>query len=527
MALEQNPFGIEKLSDAQELVEVENASAIQANFDFYYGDHWQNGDAWSGPIPSTNESDYDTVAAEIERGLATKNVVKEIVDRAANAVTGRKPVWDVKPKRAITDESPITEEEQARIDEAKNLLDNWIEEKEFDKYISKALRQTLLAGKSTLRLFIPAGFVVNGTVSVDTERPLLNLYLDAPHPLAGAVTVDPNSREKVAVFLGKMGDEDTAEVSFLLPVATENGRVTNTSLIVGNSEIPDVSDVQLDLGGRLPVCQLEMPRLVTEQVVAMQKAINLNLTMMQRNSVLGGFLERVILGGQLPGHYEEGEDGQAVFVRDEFVTGAGTVNSISGIPIINEATGQVVNYTTPDMRYRDPVSPDTFLSAAESLYRMVLESSDQLHALISGDAAASGESRRQAVASFFAYLRTPKQEIDKAGRWTLETVLAFAGFLTGDASKFNDLRVSFESKLDMGAVPTAEIDLTERLVKTGIMSLETAREKVGIEDPEAEKRRVESEKGELAEFSKVNSDGTSKVTGVDLPNIDNNDITDN
>lgn len=526
MAIEQNPFGVENINDAQELVAGDDTGSTQSNFDFYYGDHWQGGSAWAGPIPETSDSDYDTVVEEIERGLASKNVVKEIVDRAANAVTGRKPVWDIKPKRSVTDDTPITPEEEARITQAKNLLENWIEEKEFDKYISKALRQTLLAGKSTLRLFIPAGFVVNGTVSVDTDSPLQNLYLDAPHPLAGTVAVDPNSREKIAVFLGKMGDDDTAEISYLLPVATENGRVTETALMMGDAGSPDVAEVQMDLGGKLPMHQMEMPRLVTEQVVSMQKAINLNLTMMTRNSVLGGFLERVILNGQLPGHYEEGENGEAEFVRDEFVTGAGSVNSISGVPIINEATGQVTNYTTPSIMYRDPVTPDTFLKGANEMYRMVLESSDQLHALISGDAAASGESRRQAVASFFSYLKTPKQEVDKAGRWTLESVLAYAGFLTGNPDLFADLRVTYESKLDMGAIPTAEIDLTERLVNVGIMSLETAREKVGIEDPDAEKRRVESEKGELDEVSKVNSDGTSKVTGQPLPNLDNNDITD-
>jgi len=513
-----NPFGVEKVEDAQDFVSREDSDAVSANFDFYYGDHWQSGVAWCGPIPATSDSEYNDVAAEIERGLGSKNVVKELTDRAANAVTGRNPVWDIVPNRVVDDANPVTAEEEQQVAEAKRLLSNWMEDKDFDKYISKALRQTYLAGKSTLRLFIPQGFLIDGVVAVDTKKPVDNLYLDSPHPLSASVVTDPNSREKMAVFIGESGDDETAELSYLLPVATDRGRVTEISLLVKDQE---VSTVQVDLGGRLPMYEMEMPRLITEQIASMQKALNLNLTMMTRNSVLGGFLERVILNGQLPGHYDD--EGQ--FIYEDFAVGAGTVNAIQGIPIVEEATNTIRGYTPATMQYKDPVSPDTFLKAADAIYRMMLESSDQLHALISGDAAASGESRRQAVASFFAYLRTPKQQVDKAGRWTLETVLAYAGFLTGNPNHFAGLKVNFDSKLDMGAVPTAEIDLTERLVKTGIMSLQTAREKIGIENPEVEARRVADEKGLVKELSQVNSDGTSKLTGVALPNIDNNDIT--
>jgi hypothetical protein len=509
-----NNFGIEKLEDAQDLVTREDESKIQANMDFYYGDHWQGGEAWSGPIPDPSETGYTDVAEEIERGLNSKNVVKEIVDRASNAVTGRRPVWDVVPNRVVTEVTPITPEEQAEIEEAKLLLQNWMETKEFEKYMSKALRQTLLAGKSTLRLFIPQGYILNGEVVTDENNPIKVLEIDAPHPLSASVYTDPNSRESIAVYLGQVGDDETAELSYLLPEATENGRVTEITVLSKDSE----ATVQLDLGGKLPVHQMEMPRLVTEQIVAMQKGLNLNLTMMQRNSVLGGFLERVVLNGQLPGHYDE----EGNYQHDDFNVGAGSINAINGVPKLDPTTGQVVDYTQADIRFKDPVSPDTFLRASDSLYRMMLESSDQLHALISGDAAASGESRRQAVASFFSYLRTPKQEVDKAGRWICETALAYAGFLRGKAGQFSNLRVTYDSKLDMGAVPTAEIDLVERLVKVGIMSLETAREKIGIENPDIEARRI-AEQEPLSNTSLVDGNGTSKITGQTLTNTDNQD----
>jgi hypothetical protein len=523
MSLEQTPFTVEKLEDAQNLIAREDADAILANLDFYYGDHWQDGEAWSGPIPADTEADYDTIAEEIRRGLGSKNVVKEITDRAGNAVTGRKPVWSIVPNRVVDEQNPVTSDEEKLIAEAKLLLTNWVENKEFQKYLSKALRQAFLAGKSSLRLFIPAGFILNGQVETNgLDSPLDVLEIDAPNPLSTGVTVDPNSRERIAVHLGNMGDDETAELSYLLPERTANGRITEISVLVGETD-PEVTSVQLDLGGRLPVHQLEMPRLVTEQIVSMQKALNLNLTMMQRNAVLGGFLERVITNGQLPASYDE----QGNLQQEELNVGAGSVNTINGIPIIDPTTGEVRAYTTANVQYKDPVSPETFIKASDFLYRSMLESSDQLHALISGDAAASGESRRQAQASFQAFLRTPQQEVDKAGRWMLETALAYAAFLTEDAGKFKGLRVNYESKLDMGAVPTSEIDLTERLVKVGVISLETARERIGIEQPEVEARRVqkENESGELSSSGVQKPDGTSKVTGQALQNVDNNDIT--
>lgn len=506
-----NNFGIEKIDDAQDLVANPDAEKIQANLDFYYGDHWQDSRAWSGPIPETADASYAEVYDEIERGLNSKNVVKEIVDRASNAVTGRTPVWDVVPNRVVTDESPITSEEQALIDEAKMLLQNWMESKEYAKYMSKTLRQTLLAGGSSLRLFIPQGYLMGGSIQVDEANPLKVLEIDAPNPLSATVYTDPDSRESISVYLGQRGEDDTAELSYLVDNLTE--------ITVMSKD--EEATVQIDLGGRLPMHKMEMPRLVTDQVVSLQKALNLNLTMMQRNSVLGGFLERVILNGQLPGHYDE----EGNFIRDEFNVGAGSVNAINGAPIFDQNTGQITGYTVADVRYNNPVPPDTFLKATDSLYRMILESSDQLHALISGDAAASGESRRQAVASFFSYLRTPKQETDKAGRWICETALAYAGFLRGKAGQFGGLKVTYDSRLDMGAVPAAEIDLLERLVKTRIISIETAREKLGIEQPELEARRVQDQmdNGLLDTVSTINADGIDKLTGQPLTNVDKQD----
>lgn len=525
MPFEQNPVGVANLNDAQELVSRPDAGKIRANFDFYYGDHWQDATAWAGPIPDSSHKDYATIAEEIQVALQSSNAIKEVVDRAANGVVGLEPIWDIVPNRVITEDKPITDEEQAKIDEARQLLKDWIEDKEFILYLSKALRQTLLAGKSCLRLFIPPGFVQGGVVGVNTNDPLGNIFLDSPHPLSATVFTDSNTREKMGVFLGKIGDTDTAELVYLLPVANERGqRITEISLITGHDN-PDVASISMDLAGKMPLFQMEMPRLITDQIASLQRGLNVYLTMMLHNGVTGGFIERLFSNSQEPGTIGiDPNTGAEVLIRQDYEPGAGSVTHLVGLPIRDES-GNITNYTTPGVEFREPVSPDTFIRAIDVVKKYILQEAEQLHALLTGDAVTTGESRRQAVASFYATLKTPKQQVDRAGRWCLETALAYADFLTGQPGRFSDLRINFNARLDTGALMAAELDMVERLIRIGVMSVETARERLAIPDPELEARRVAKEREARGGQDITSRDNTSVETGMELTKPDNNDKT--
>jgi len=490
MSLQDNFAGITDLNDARNLVARPDSAKVKSNISFYYGDHWQNTDGWSGPIPPPNSSDYSLVASEIERGFVSKNTVKEIVDRGVNGVLGRDP------KFTLSFTGDAGKRDQKRIlAEAEALLKDWMKDKDFKKYMQKALRHALLAGKSTLRIFIPAGFVQEGAVDVDENNPLGVIYLDAPNPLASTVITDEATRERTGIFIGQAVDadgreKDVAEITYLLPVQNEDGRRYTEITILPERGYP--SSAQLDLGGRLLMFELEMPRMITDQIRSLQKLQNLNLTMMQRNAVLGGFLERIILNGQLPGHYEDDGQGGQVFVRDEFAVGAGTVNAINGVPYVDE-NGNTKGYTSASVSYRDPVSVQTFLESSGAAYSGILEECQQLHAKLSGDAITSGDSRRQALAAFLSSLRIPKQVVEQAMEWLIESILSLAGTLSGNPDRFKGVEVKTEAKLDYGAISAGEIDLLERQVRIGIISIQTARERIGIEDPETEQRLVEAE----------------------------------
>jgi len=502
------------LRELQALVERPDAAKVQSNLDFYYGDHWQNTEGWSGPIPANYAQGYAEVAAEIQKAFVSKNTIREVVDNAVNGVLGKDPRITI---------SNSGKNGKKLIDEADKIIQNWMKSKKGMKELQKALRHALLSGKSTIRLMIPSGLLNNGEIEINENNPLAVVFPDAPTPLSSKIVQDQATMEETGITIVKIVDEsgkerDRAEVVYLIDEVNDAGNRLTKFDIIG--EQGEEETATLDLNGHLTLFELEMPRLITDQIRSLQKLQNLNLTMMQRNAVLGGFLERVILNGQLPGHYEtDPNTNETVFVRDELVLGAGTINTIAGIPVLDE-NGNVSSYTSASVSYRDPVTPDTFIKGSAEAYEGILQETKQLHTLLSGDAITSGDSRRQALAAFMSSLRIPKAVVESALEWLVETLLSFQGLLSGDPERFSSLEVKATCRLDFGAVSAGEIDLLERQVRVGIISLETAREKVGIEDLDEEERRVEAEVQTRAAL-----DTTFSGDKTLDPNIDNRDIT--
>ncbi len=500
------------LKELQDLVARDDADKVTSNLDFYYGDHWQKTLGWSGPIVDPTNPDYSQVSSEIERAFVSKNTIREVVDNAVNGVLGRDPLINL---------SFNGKNGKKLVDEADAVIKRWFKQKKAQKALQKALRHALLSGKSSVRLMIPSGLLNNGEIVVNENNPLSVLYPDAPNPLSAKIVQDQSTMEETGITIVQIVDEsgkerDRAEIVYLTDEVDDSGNRITKFDIIGRDGVEE--SATLDLNGHLTMFELEMPRLVTDQIRSLQKAQNFYLTMQQRNAVLGGFLERVILNGQLPGHYETDEGGNTVFVRDEMVLGPGSINAINGLPMVDD-NGNVSNYTTASVTYRDPVSPDTFIKSSNDSYRGILQETKQLHTLLSGDAITSGDSRRQALAAFMSSLRIPKAVVESALQWLVETLLAFEGVLTGEPTKFNDIEVKATCRLDFGAISAGEIDLLERQVRVGIISLETAREKAGIEDLDAEEERV-AEEVQLREKLDATFSGNKTLD----PNIDNRDI---
>lgn len=156
----------------------------------------------------------------------------------------------------------------------------------------------------------------------------------------------------------------------------------------------DGNSRDVDYQGSLPIFELNGKALVTKDLMQIQQSINKLLTMWDKNLEYAGFPERVILGGQPPGHWEEDKaTGRKRFVPNPALMelGADKIAFIPGLPIgdVNNPT----NYTRPEMFYRDPVEVDNFVKTLECYKGNGYEVAGLGHLMAQGGDRISGKSR--------------------------------------------------------------------------------------------------------------------------------------
>lgn len=471
---------------------------------YYDGDAWQDSDAWIGPRPAETDSDLTTVLDEIERGLISKNTIAEVTHRHRDALIGTEPDWSLTVRRPLKDGDKPTAQEQALIDEANAALVEWWDAREALTTFHEATANLLLSRSGTLRLFVPPILVSdNGTVPPFKDLPeaLDSIYLHTPELFQSTVYIDPDTQEKLGVYLYQHRDSFDAPPENRLELQGLNGKKQTIIKIMNDAEELQATQ-PLDLGGHLAIFEMKRARFITQQVEQLTALVNMALTMMGRNVVLGGFLERILLNAQLPGAFipNPADPTKTIFQPHPFYVGAGSTNALSGLPIYGDSQrpNQVTGFTNPSVVYRDPVPVDTFRDSLKEAYSAILEEVGQSHVLITKDATASGESRKQAAAEFVKTLSPTKGQVDAAGRWLLETALAMGSQFTGQAGRFAGLRAAFDSQIDLGPISSEEQNTAAMLVDKGIIDRTTAMVRVGVDDPDAEEAKLaEREKADF------------------------------
>lgn len=494
-------FAAMTLKQATESIPDAAAEWLKANSKFYSGDHWQDGTAWSGPLPDATHPLYRDLTLEIQRGFVSKNTVAEVVGRHVAGVVGREPMWSMALRRPLAEGEEPTAEEQTLIDEAEALLTDWWDSRGIHHIIQDAAATCLWARRGPLRLFVPSGLLQPDPANpdarlvpqADLQTSVSRIYLDQPEPARAAVILDRETMRQTGIYLHKKDKEERAELTYL----DEGG---NTVLrIAGVDKETSLPAFTLPLGGHLMMFELSRPRLITDQVIQNQKALNLALTMLSRNVVMAGFLERTYLNAQLPGKMEPDPNrpGEERFVPEQLHVGAGATNFISGVTTLDANGNEII--ATPSLVYRDPVPVTTFRDTRLESYRTILEECQQLHALISGDSTASGESRKQALTDFKQSLSDTRSQVEEALRWLLETVLALAAVFAGQPGRYDTLRAVAECRLDLGPVSADDQRIAKELVEAEIISRETARGRVGVDDTDAEAIKIEAEQGAISQ----------------------------
>lgn len=481
------PFLTWKYSDAEKVVpklgETEKSSAK-----FYGGDHWQDSLGWLGPNPQSAGPGGEGVLVEIQKAFVSRNVVKEVVDRHMRGVIGREPGWTLTLLRPDVETVEPSEQELAALDEADNILTQWWNNRRAHAQFQTAVAQLLYTQRAYLHLFVPKGLLDEapggaGTLvrAADLLDSLRFIHLGQPDPEAATVNVDPLTGYAAGVVLTELEVEGQktkfAEVSY-------QSELDPLQTIVRVLEGDTATDYTLPLGGRALVFEMQRPLMVTPQVLQAQRALNLSLSMLPRNVVTGGFLERVILNGLMPGKWE-GEGESKKFIPDPMIFGAGIVNWIQGIEW--EEKDGTTKVAHPEVAWRDPVPVDTPIEAKREHYRDILDEVDQAHVLMNADANASGLSREQARADYQASLDRTRAEVEAAGRWCCETVLALAELFGGRPGQFTTvMRVDFVCHVDAGPISVEERKQNMEEAKGGFLSQVTAMSRNGVDDPEAE-----------------------------------------
>lgn len=514
---------------------------------FYDGDPWQDGDGWVGPRPDAKNPKAGRVLLEIRNCLVSHPGVEEIVNRHRDGVVGREPMWDLVPKRALgkvvrqvpkmvpgpdglsqvpdpsgaqeddpsgalVDEGP-SPEEQTRIDEAVAALNAWWDEHDVLAEIQMAIEDFCLGGRGVLRIFVPAGNL-NDNNEIDAaplEQSLDRVWVKYCAADQAVVINDPMTMRKIGFYVYEIADFATGKATRLAEIVYVNDsgqtviRSTEESIRGNGFEVfqPEskfgVSETAIDLGGQITMFQIEGQRLITEPILANQKALNKSKTMRARNDDLGGFLERTVLNGQMPGEWKRDEvTGEDKFIPEPFYVGPGSTNWIQGAQTGVTEDGKPI-LATPQMLYRDPVDGTVFDSSELSTYRDMLSGARQLHALISGDATASGESRKQARDDFEKSLKKTKTRADRLIRGAIGVALKLAATFMGQPTRYDLLRVNADCRVDAGPLSSEDISsILETVVSDPpLRSVEDGMSQLGIEDTDAMLAKIADEKQTL------------------------------
>jgi hypothetical protein len=478
---------------------------------FLQGDHWQESSGFIGQLPPTNFPDAATILTHIKQRFDSENVIKEVVETHRDGVLGREPLWSFlpsegKPKAKASPSTQSTFEESTG-----ETLTQWWNDREALDNLQRTLDTCLCEERAAIRIFFPRGRLPQPDPNTNNPRPLsaTNLvtaldyiYFETHTADVAGVFVDDATQHKIGVFLyDEKDDEDNvidqcAELSYLDQQGLTVCRVVKNG---GGDQVYG----PYELGGRLLIHELKRSQLITEQVQSNQKGLNFAKTMMLRNVNMAGARERTVSNTQPPGkpvRVQDPENPSKTILRHDgkYQVGAGAVMFLMGYPIYND-DGHVVGYTNPTVDRADPSPVNIFIETADDERTAILRQCHQLNTLIAGDATASGLSRKQAEKGWQRSLKESKTVLDAAGRWQLETTLRLAAQISNQASRYRDLRADFNCLLDVGEPDPQDVATWISTRAPGgpnnepLLSDETIRQKIGVEDPAAEQKRIKDE----------------------------------
>ena len=445
-------------------------SIVEENLAYYEGGEEVFNLGWLGPTLPQSDPHYQEVMAAIAKVFQSSNKIKECIDRHRNALVGKKPHWyfaDPAGNRIEDDTASVAE----------LLFQRWIErqyhlaissESALTNAIAEATKNMLVTGKGYLRLWSPKRFR-------NSPDLITRVALHSPHPDSVIIHRDDDEFTESIEYHYTVKDVKRVEVQRI-------DEATNftifTTLDEQGVEIEEET-IALDLGGKYSVYEMKSPSLITDSVKRAQNAINFGLTMMIRNVEVAGFRERLILGAQPPGRWEDDK----FYPDNEFRVGPGQTAFLQGAPLHDEL-GQLKGYTNPSVYSADPVSPQTFIDTAQAFTANIYHQFSQSH-LLGSDLQLSGVSREQARQDFETTLGEHSDVVAAAIAGAYGSALMM---LTQDSiDTYRNLDIVVQLRLSATSPLPEELDRILKFQQAGLLSKATAMSLSGfVEDTDAE-----------------------------------------
>lgn len=517
------PFDNTTLDAAKAVVLEVQDGEVDIAGQYAAGNNWREGAGYTGPRLSKTADGSKELESEVLRAFTPRGTVPEILNRHVAAVIGQEPDWGFAPRKAVPkvlnpttgkmEPGRPTKEQQALIDEAVALMTEFWDRRGVNGesvalgILQKATRQLLWARRGGMRLVVPSGFLSREgdgltAPAAPAETWLKRIYLKVPEVDVFATTTDEDSEQPLGVFLFResqqaeekpsqhLTKDDRAELHFF----DENGQAIIA--IVDDKKAREESD-PYDMGGNLAVYEMRREALITASVTKLQQLLDKTITALGHDMDVAIHPETFLLNVELPFTWKQDPDFPAdvtkkIKVPNPLYRGTAITNNFMG-PAMYDKDGSITGYGSPDVKFKDPSPIDSYERAAEMTYRAMLSETFQLHALISGDAAPSGESRIQALTDFHGSLQPTATQVNAAGRWLLEAVLNWAAHLAGQPGRYASLRGVFQCRLYLGPVPVELQKIIIERWEKGLISKSTALALLGSDDPDAEIAKIEAE----------------------------------
>lgn len=502
------------------------------------GDHWLDGAGWIGPHPTETDA-RQTVVDLAERLLAeqfiSKNVLGYGVKTHLGGVLGKEPrfSFSLRNHRALVEPpDDASEDEKAQyrqrraavdlaLDDLSTLTTAWWDTNAVWGVLRDFARTLLVAERAVMRLYVPEalletvefaqedgsvdrvaiiGNLVRDAATGDamrTEPFTLQeafdvLFVDVPSYADAAIITDEDTRYKAGVYVSTRERdgvrEQLAEVCFVDPAT----RLTTIRTISPQG----VRDFTFDLGGRLTMFQGTRERFISDQAIRLQMGVNLAETVLARNIVSAGYLERTIMNAELP--FDEVDEvdtagaktGKTVIRYRPLEFGPNVTNVLTGVEQEDEQ-GNVSN-ATPSITYRPPVDTRPTIDAKNAMVADCLDELHLTHVLIAAEATPSGKSREQARAEYESSLGLTRAPLEGGVRWLVETPTAMAEDMANQRGLFTRaFRADATVFVNTGPLTADEQTTQATLRDKALISTETAMTRCGVTDTDAEQRRID------------------------------------